>query len=395
MSGADTPSTIATLERRAAEAMRRRDFTSAVRELQGAAEQAPGRLELWLALAAAHRASGELSAALRAVDRALQREPRAFPALLMRASLLERIEGVRAAAPVYGAALLQAPSDDHLDEAARRALAHAREVNSRHGAELNTALRASLDALPLSGRAQQQAEVFVDRLTGRRRVYAQAPLGYAYPGLPAIEFWDRAQFPWLEPLEAAAPAIAAEMLAIGMQDAALVPYMDLPDTQPVDQWAELNRSHAWTAFHLYQHGRRSEANCTRCPHTLAALEPVPQPDAVNRSPSAMFSVLKARTRIPPHTGVSNTRLVGHLALSVPPGCGFRVGAETRAWREGCAWVFDDTIEHEAWNDSDTARAVLIFDVRHPLIPDEEHAAIAAIMAAMDLFSGAPSVQTPD
>ena len=178
------------------------------------------------------------------------------------------------------------------------------------------------------------------------------------------------------------------MAAVGFQDRALVPYMDLPDTQPVDQWAELNRSHAWTAFHLYQHGRRIEANCARCPDTLAALALAPQPHALNRSPSAMFSVLKARTRIPPHTGVSNTRLVAHLALSVPQACGFRVGSETRAWREGCAWVFDDTIEHEAWNDSDVARAVLIFDVRHPLIPEEEHAAIAAVMAAMDGFGAA-------
>ncbi len=395
MSGPHAPTDIPTLEGRAAEAMRRRDFPGAVRELRSATRLAPRRLDLWLALAAAQRAGGDLAAALTAVDEALRCEPRAFPALLMRASLLERTEGVRAAAPVYGAALLQAPPDDRLDEAGRRAIAHARAVNASHGAALNDALRTSLEGLPLSSRAHGQAEVFVDRLTGRRRVYAQEPLGYTYPGLPAIEFWDRAHFPWLEALEAAAPAIASEMLAVGFQDAALVPYMNLPDTQPVDQWAELNRSDAWTAFHLYQHGQRLEANCARCPQTLAALAAVPQPHAVNRSPSAMFSVLRARTRIPPHTGVSNTRLVAHLALSVPPGCGFRVGAETRSWREGDGWVFDDTIEHEAWNDSDTARAVLIFDVRHPLIPEEEHAAIAAIMAAMDAFTGAATAGTGD
>ncbi len=387
MSGPQAPSDISGLERQAAEAMRRRDFAAAVRDLQAATGLAPARLDLWLGLAAAQRASGALPAALQALDQALRLDPRAFPVLLMRASLLERTEGARAAAPAYGAALLQAPLDAHLDEATRRAVAHARDVNARHGATMNAALRASLDALPLSSRAQEQAEVFVDRLTGRRRVYAQAPLGYTYPGLPAIEFWDREHFPWLERLEAAAPAIAGEMLAVGFQDDNLVPYMDLPDTQPIDQWAELNRSHAWTAFHLIQHGRRWEENCARCPQTLTALADIPQPQAPHRSPSAMFSVLKARTRIPPHTGVSNTRLVAHLALSVPPGCGFRVGSETRSWREGCGWVFDDTIEHEAWNDSDTARAVLIFDVRHPLIPDEEHAAIAAIMAAMDAFTG--------
>ena len=388
MSGPNAPSPIAELERRAAEAMRRRDFPAAARALRQATQLAPARSDLWLSLAAASRAGGDLAAAQEAVDQALRCDPRAFAALLMRASLLERTEGVRAAAPVYGAALLQAPPDTVLDAPLRRAMAHAREVNARHGEALNAALRASLDGLPLSSRAHSQAEVFVDRLTGRRKVYAQEPLGYTYPGLPAIEFWDRAHFPWLEALEAAAPVLRAEMLAVGFRDAALVPYMDLPDTGPVDQWAELNRSRAWTAFHLLRHGERLEANCARCPATLAALAHVPQPQAVNRSPSAMFSVLEARSRIPPHTGVSNTRLVGHLALSVPPRCGFRVGAETRAWREGEAWVFDDTIEHEAWNDSGTPRAVLIFDVRHPLIPDDEHAAIAAIMAAMDVFSSA-------
>jgi Aspartyl/Asparaginyl beta-hydroxylase len=49
------------------------------------------------------------------------------------------------------------------------------------------------------------------------------------------------------------------------------------------------------------------------------------------SPTAVFSILDAKTRIPAHTGVSNTRLIVQLPLIVPPGCGFRVGAERREW----------------------------------------------------------------
>ncbi len=367
-----------------------RDFLAASQALRSAAALAPERATLWISLAAARRAAGQLPEALEALDVALKLEPRAFPALLMRGLVLERTQGERAAAPVYGAALLQAPPDAALDAATRRATAHARTVNARYGDQLNEALRAAIETLPLPASAQHRAETFVDRLTGRRRVYAQAPLGYAYPGLPAVEFWDREHFPWLEALEAAADAIQAEMRAVGFHDPALVPYMSLPDTGPVDQWAALNRSQAWTAFHLVQHGVAIDANCARCPATMAALAQVPQPTAPNRSPSSMFSILKPHTRIPPHTGVSNTRLVAHLALSVPPGCGFRVGAETREWREGNGWVFDDTIEHEAWNGSDTPRAVLIFDVAHPLIPPEDYAAISAIMAAMDAFTGIPA-----
>ena len=73
----------------------------------------------------------------------------------------------------------------------------------------------------------------------------------------------------------------------------------------------------------------------------------------------------------PHTGVTNTRLTVHLPLIVPPGCGFRVGATTREWLPGKAWVFDDTIQHEAWNLSDTPRAILIFDIWNPLLSAAE------------------------
>jgi aspartyl/asparaginyl beta-hydroxylase (cupin superfamily) len=58
-------------------------------------------------------------------------------------------------------------------------------------------------------------------------------------------------------------------------------------------------------------------------------------------------------------------------LVVPPDCGFRVGAETREWKEGQCWAFDDTIEHEAWNNSDQPRTILILDVWNPLLTEAE------------------------
>jgi len=87
------------------------------------------------------------------------------------------------------------------------------------------------------------------------------------------------------------------------------------------------------------------------------------------------------TRIPAHVGVSNARLVCHLPLIVPEGCWFRVGAETRDWRRGQAFVFDDTIEHEAMNPSDQLRVVFIFDVWHPDLSGVERDAIRALMEA--------------
>ena len=103
-------------------------------------------------------------------------------------------------------------------------------------------------------------------------------------------------------------------------------------------------------------------------------------------PRVSLPALKPHTKIPPHTGVSNVRLVTHLPLIVPPGCGFRVGNDTRSWEEGKAWVFDDTIEHEAWNGSDQLRVVLIFDIWHPQLSQAERALITAMSAGINAFT---------
>jgi aspartyl/asparaginyl beta-hydroxylase (cupin superfamily) len=101
------------------------------------------------------------------------------------------------------------------------------------------------------------------------------------------------------------------------------------------------------------------------------LTALPQVDIPGRGPTAFFSILDAHTHIPPHTGVTNTRLTVHLPLVLPGNCRFRVGGDTREWQLGSGWVFDDTIEHEAWNDSDAARAILIFDVWNPQLTPQE------------------------
>jgi aspartyl/asparaginyl beta-hydroxylase (cupin superfamily) len=128
-------------------------------------------------------------------------------------------------------------------------------------------------------------------------------------------------------------------------------------------------------------------NAAQCPVTMALLGGAPQPDQPGRTPTAMFSLLKPKTRIPAHVGVSNARLVTHLPLIVPAGCGFRVGNETREWQPGQAWVFDDTIEHEAWNDSDKLRVILIFDIWHPHLTPPERALITALTNGIHSFRG--------
>ena len=386
-----TPESGRELNAAAMRAMAARDFATAEQMLKRALQQSPQELPLWLNLAGSRRAQGDLRGALDAIEGALRVEPRSFHALLMKGSLLERLGQPGQAARVYRPAVDLAPPEELLDPPTLQALRHAREASERHSQELAAHLQQAVGGLRERGGSAEARRIntFIEHAAGRRKTYHQEPTHFFYPGLPAIEFHERQDFPWLTDFESTTGAIRAELLQILQQDYRdFVPYVDYPDSVPLDQWAGLNRSRRWGALHLYLYGERVEQNCVRCPGTMAAIDALPQPRVPGRSPAAMFSALQPQTRIPPHTGVANTRLVVHLPLIVPPGCGFRVGNETRPWREGEAWVFDDTIEHEAWNDSRQPRVILICDVWNPRLGAAERELVAAVMTAMDSFEGA-------
>ncbi len=389
----DPQSSTTTAQMRAAAALRAGAFEEAEAILDEAVARTPDAPELQLNLAAARRARGDADGAMAAVDAALRRAPRHFHALLMRASLLEAKGDPRAAGAACGLAVSMAPPAELLDPATRRALERARTVAKRHQEELAAELDALTGAWPGAGlRPSPRVAVFLDRLTGRSAVYRQQPVLYEFPELPSIEFYDPELFPWIPALDAAAPEIIREFLQVASGadrtelNEGFEPYIQYPDTAPLDQWAELNRSPQWSAFHLHKSGLAIDANRARCPDTVAALESVGQPVMALRAPNSMYSLLKPRTRIPPHTGVTNTRLVAHLPLLVPERCGFRVGSETRAWAEGRTWVFDDTIEHEAWNDSDQLRGVLIFDVWSPFLSESERLCVVQVMDTLGRFT---------
>jgi len=383
----------AVINTEAIQAMRRGAVTEARAMLRQAVSVHAKDLSLWLNLGAACRAQGDIDAALAAVEGALGVAPRSFHALLMKASLLERRGDARMAGLGYGLALHQAPAPDQLDEPTRRALEHAREFRAQYELDLRTHLMdVSADAAALSRSPEtRRVAAFIEHLSGARRRFQQNPLVFFYPGLPSIEFYPSEDFPWLPAVEAATADMQRELMAVSNGDPeapGFTPYVAYSAGVPLDQWVELNHSPRWNAYHLLKDGDPVDGQADRCPATLAALKHAPQPEVTRRSPVAMFSVLQARTRIPPHTGVSNTRLVVHLPLVLPPDCGFRVGNETRAWSLGHGWVFDDTIEHEAWNDSDRPRTILIFDIWSPFLSAAERELVSRISAAMDGFHGA-------
>jgi aspartyl/asparaginyl beta-hydroxylase (cupin superfamily) len=228
----------------------------------------------------------------------------------------------------------------------------------------------------------ERVDECADIMAGTKRTYNAEPVQMHVPRLPAIPFFDRGHFPWLEQLEAETEAIREELsvlLAKGLPGFA--PYVDFEPGTPENQFKELNHSDRWSSLWLWRDGKRQESAMTRCPHTAGVLEQLPLADQPGFAPTALFSALAPHTRIPPHTGSTNARLVVHLPLILPGPAGFRVANECREWRIGEAWAFDDTIEHEAWNDSDATRVILIFDIWNPLLSAAEREMICVLLAA--------------
>ena len=324
-----------------------------------------------------------------AITRALKVDPSDLLALIMRGNLLERQGKTHLAAQAYGAAATVSPPRERLDPSLIPAVTHAATYRNQYDQDCGKFLESYLDPVykAHAGENLKRFRDSLDMMLGRKRRYDSQSMLHHYPGLPAIEFFEREDFPWLDQFEAATDAIRDEFLQILDTETGFTPYITYPDDVPLNQWAELNNSPNWSAFHLFKKGALVGENAAKCPITMKLLDGAPQPDQPGRTPAAMFSLLKPNTRIPPHVGVSNVRLVTHVPLIIPAGCGFRVGNETREWVPGKAWIFDDTIEHEAWNDSDKLRVVLIFDIWHPHLTPPERAMISAMAAGMDAFSG--------
>jgi len=171
-------------------------------------------------------------------------------------------------------------------------------------------------------------------------------------------FFETDQFPWVRTLETNWGAIRAELDRL-LQDRDRIP--NFQDISPVQ--ASLTEGEQWKTFFLYAYGREIPANCAQCPETLRLLQ------CISGMTTAMFSILAPGKHIPAHRGPYNGVLRYHLGLIVegaPLACRIRVGQTVRRWREGKSLVFDDSHNHEAWNDSNCYRVVLFVDFVRPL-----------------------------
>ena len=305
--------------------------------------------------------------------------------LIARGDAFAGVGDDRAATSFYAAALRLARSlpslPPSLHAPLRTAQARCRDYAARYERFLADHLAAA-GASPAEGSRFAHA---LDLLSGRRQIYPQQPNVLYFPELPARQFYDRADFAWCEGLEAETDAIREEARAALARSDAFEPYLRAASDRPHDEHHAMAGNADWGAFYLWWDGTLIEENAALCPRTVAALTQVPLTKVPGRLPTVLFSLLKAGARIPPHTGFVNTRLICHLPLVVPEGCGLRVGNETRAWREGEVTIFDDTIEHEAWNHSGSDRLVLLFDVWQPALSAQERHQVSTLLSAIDAY----------
>ena len=200
-----------------------------------------------------------------------------------------------------------------------------------------------------------------------------AAAGRVYPGLTARPWHDPAQFPWIAQLEAAAAGIYEECLALQPGERFRV--------NPLSAGLVTG---AWREVRFFSEGLRNDANCNACPRTAAMLTAIP---GATTAGLAYFSALDPGTHLHPHWGPHNARLRCHLGLVIPDHCHIRVGQETRSWEVGKAMVFDNSFEHEVWNEGDRTRLVLVVDVWHPDLSPSQIMAIhySGLRAVNDAF----------
>ena len=342
----------------------------------------------WFLLAQACNHAGDHDRAEEALDKVLAEQPRNLGALIMKGDCRRRAGDTRAAVSFYAAALAAAPLAGQvspiLEAELRRAEALVKEADGSFEQQLERHLgEAGVAPAGQSSRFRQALDI----LAGRKEVFLQQPSSFYFPGLPQIQFYERGDFPWLADVEAAAPAMRAELEAILAGGDGFEPYVKRNPGRPQPA-NHLFEDPSWSACWLLQNGEPTE-QASRCPRTMQALATAPMPRIAGRSPMALFSLLRPGTHIKPHHGLLNTRLICHVPLIAPAGCRLRVGNETRVWEEGKALVFDDSIEHEAWNDGTETRVVLLFEIWRPEIAEDERRALTAMFEAITAYQGVP------
>jgi aspartyl/asparaginyl beta-hydroxylase (cupin superfamily) len=376
------------LARTGIDALRRGDAAAARPAFEAIGASGRATPQIWLFLAQACDMADDRAAARAALARVMAADPGNPYALVMHGELHTRDGDDRGAVSWYDRALAAAsgmqglPAD--LIERLRRAEVARGAAVARFSGRMHAALAAAgVDAATAGPRFAEALAI----VSGEARPYLQEPTSFYFPRLPQIAFYDPADFDWAAGLAAAAPAIMAEAAAVLADRTGVAPYVERPKDRPARAHSLLEDPR-WSAFFLIKDGEVVAENAARCPATMAAIAGLPIPVIKDRSPMVLFSILAPGTHIEPHNGMLNTRLICHLPLIVPPNCRLRVGNETRTVEAGKVLIFDDSIEHEAWNDSDEMRVILLFEIWRPELTAAERTGLTAVFESVSAYDAA-------
>lgn len=189
----------------------------------------------------------------------------------------------------------------------------------------------------------------------------QYPENY-YPDSQATPWHNPKIYDWVEMLESAYQDIKMEALSIFTKN--------IMSSHP--QNTELANNGAWNTFFFYKNGERLSENLKLCPKTAEVINKIP---GTNRAGRVYFSAMTPGTHVRPHCGPHNYKLRCHLGLVTSPLATIRVGKTIKSWEDGRCLVFDDSFEHEVWNNSNITRIVLIVDVWNPVLTNDEITAL--------------------
>lgn len=336
----------------------------------------------WFGLALACAREGQDDDALAAIVTCLEQEPHNLRALLFKGDHHTRSGATRKALAAYQGALRLAQRSTGLPGDIQQGLARAQQRCERFAKDYRDYLMAQLQAADYQPGVSRFDEALAIAF-GDAAPQPQQPTRFFYPGLAPTPFFEPALFPELQEIIAATAVITDELQALLGDQSAFKPYIaSNPDSVPLNDTALLNDAD-WGAYYFFDAGKPVPASAETCPRTFRLLSDLPLPHIPGSTPHALFSKLAPRTHIPPHTGLINTRLICHLPLLVPADCGgLRCGNSHRDWQVGTPLIFDDSIEHEAWNRTDKTRVVLIFDLWRPELDAQERTLITKLLGAV-------------
>jgi aspartate beta-hydroxylase len=350
-------------------------------------------INTWTGMAMACKQLEDPVATLRAVNEILKHDPHDVRALLMKGDHFNQQADLRAASAHYGMAINLVNNAATIPPGLAPDIERAKLMRDRFVKAFYDHLESSLKIAGYDPEtSSKRFTLSLEMLQGKKqrqpeqRQFAQMPNVHFFPGLPFIQFYPREEFAWMDKVEAATDDICQELLSI-MDEGGdeFEPYIQSNSNRPTKSKTDLLDSKDWSSCYLWKNGTPVPEMIDRCPKTMAALADAPLTSIKGRAPSILFSRLEPGAKILPHTGLINSRLICHLPLIVPDGCSLRVGDDTRQVVKGKAWLFDDSINHEAWNSSDQTRVILLFEIWRPEMTQDECNLVAAMLEAVDSF----------